>query len=182
MANSLWKLGHTSLKCITSVTKNPTQSVADIIMPDIQIHPGCYMRDQLLLRILRLKMAGTEVIPSGMLELWAFIILWLEPKHHKQKHALACSRCWLENTPDTCHTVWGELGWNRVALGLKIRARQPSRFKRRPSCPISCFFNQFWDITMCWFIQASLWWAGTSIIRVGKQLSSPCTSGGPVYV
>lgn len=61
-------------------------------MLDIQIQPGQYVWSQLLLRILELKMAATAIIPLGTLELWAFIILWLEPKHHKQKHALVLAR------------------------------------------------------------------------------------------
>lgn len=86
------RTGHTIHWCETSGTENPSQSIADIIMLDIQIQPGRYVRDQLLLRILGLKMAATAVIPLGMLELWAFIILWLEPKHHKQRHALVLVR------------------------------------------------------------------------------------------
>lgn len=57
------RTGHTVYWCETSVTENPSPSVADINMLDVQIQTGRYVCDQLLLRTLRLKMAAIAVIP-----------------------------------------------------------------------------------------------------------------------
>lgn len=68
--------------------------MADILTS--QLVSDCYLRYQLLYRMLGILMAATSLVPLDLLELRAFqewdISLWLSPKYHKQKGLLVSAR------------------------------------------------------------------------------------------